>query len=184
MLWLFESPIPSLVIGVMLIGTLVVLYTQSGQSLFLKLTALAVALTIGGLVAQTMIVTDRESVNDTLAAIAQSLELGDTAAVVGAIDPQQKAMRSHVEMLLSRAKIRKAQITSSEVTLNPRPQSPTAQVDVFLKVSGSVGGLGSTEDYPLRFVVDFTQEPNGRWLITHYDRVDLLKKTPMGELQH
>lgn len=176
---LFENPVPSLILGVIVAAMLGVIYLQIQKRWALVGAIFAVAATIGAVVVERIVVTPREEVRVVLHELEQALAANDLDAVLVLIDPEAAAMLNSARARLPDVKITRAKITTPiAVEVNEYGRPPTAEA-VFtgrIEVSGNLGGGMIPLDkapYIRRFTIQL-RKPADRWLMYDYAESDPL----------
>ncbi len=169
--WLVEDPTPTLV-GILLVEAVLTLaLVKTGRGILFAAIAGVALLGAGLLALEWIVVTDKESVEDTLTAAAHALEANDPQAVIRFIDPASP-MRSRVAQEMSRVTINKASFSRLDVTFNRRVTPPTAEADFMGFINGrDRRGELPYENFAGRFVVHLRREGDA-WLMTDYEMHD------------
>lgn len=171
MSWLVEDPTPTLVAIVLVEALLVLALVKTGRGILLA-AIVGVALLGAGLLAlEWLVVTDKESVEETLAAAAHALEANDPEAVIRFID-QASPMRSRVKQEMSQVTISKASFSRLDVKFNRLVSPPTAEADFMGYINGrDRRGELPYENFAGRFIVRLRREGEG-WVMTDYELHD------------
>jgi hypothetical protein len=171
MSWLFEDPTPTLVAIVLIEAVLAIALVKTGRGILLAVIAGVGLLGAGLLVLEWVVVTDKETVADTLTAAAKALEANDVPAVQQFIDPASP-MRNRVASEMAQATINKATFSRLDVRFNRHTSPPTAEADFM----GYINGRDRRGEFPYgsfvgRFVVRLRREGD-RWVMTDYEMHD------------
>ena len=168
MSWLLEDPTPTLVAVVLIVAVLTIALIKTGRGSFLL--AIAGVALLGGalLVLEWLVVTDRETVEETLSAAAKALEANDAQALSAYI-AAESPMRREVAQEMSRVTINKASWSRLEVKFNRYTNPPSAVAD-FMGYINAKDRRGEMpyENFAGRFVVQLRKE-NDRWVMTGYE---------------
>src|SRR5690606_896213 len=98
--WLWEEPWTIGLLGFGAAALLAAVYRVVRARWLFTGAAVVLVATIGLLILERAVVTDREQVAQTLHQIAENLKRNDVSAVLAAIDPQALALRQRVERIL------------------------------------------------------------------------------------
>lgn len=171
MSWFVEDPTPTLVAIVLIEAVLAIALVKTGRGILLAVIAGVGLLGAGLLIVERLVVTDKETVEDTLTAAAQALEANDPQAVQQFIDPASP-MRNRVASEMSRVTINKATFSRLDVKFNRHTSPPTAEADFmgFINAHDRRGEL-PYESFAGRFTVRLRREGD-RWLMTDYEMHD------------
>jgi hypothetical protein len=168
MTWLTENPWPFLLIGLVVEIVLVLILLSTGRGALLSAIAGVAVLNIVLLVAERVIVTDRERIAASLDELAAALANNDVPAVLEFIAPAATAIRRRAEHELPLVKFNDVKVVSDvETTINETADPPSA-VSTFngrFSLKYIKGGTSPYEMIVRRFRVTF-QKLDGRWLIT------------------
>lgn len=168
MTWLFEDPLPIVVMGAVLVIGLGVGFVKTGRRT-LAIAAAATVLLVAALIAlERMVVTDREQVESTLFEIASSIERNEIDAALEHIAPDAPGVH-HASSELRRVEFREVDIKPNlEIEVFPERTPPTAEARFNVMVILSVPALRLTnERYPRYVEVTFRKEGD-RWLVEDY----------------
>jgi hypothetical protein len=128
MTWLVEDPAPILVAVVLIEAVLAIALVKTGRGVLLWAIAGVALLGTCLLALEWFVVTDKETVEDTLTKAARALEANDPLAVSACIDPQS-LMRQEVAQEMTRLTISKASWNRLDVKFNRYTNPPTAVAD-------------------------------------------------------
>lgn len=169
--YLFENPIPLLMVGIVLLTFSGVLYfTTRSIGSFLACVIIAV-LTISALVMEQIVYTPREQVEVALAGITNAAEENDMQQVLSYLSPTATRTRSMVEKLMPIIDVQQANIISDiDITLDneKNPTHATARFDGFFHGKHKSGMPGGGK-FPVEVELVLDEH---RWLIEdfHSDR--------------
>lgn len=169
--WLVEDPTPTLVALVLIEALLVIALVKTGRGALLAAIAGVALLGVGLLALEWLVVTDKETVEDTLAGAAHALETNDPAALIRYIDPASP-MGKAVAQEMSRVTISKATVSRLDVKFNRHTSPPTAEADFmgYINARDRRGEL-PYENFAGRFTVRLRREGDA-WLMTDYEMHD------------
>ncbi|MEX1042462.1 MAG: hypothetical protein WDZ51_17655 [Pirellulaceae bacterium] len=174
MTWLFDQPLPILIVGVLggaiLAGTL----AQTGNRLFLKL--LLAWITLFGLllVVEYGVITDREQVQATVYEIAAALEANDTARVQRSISDDAADLQREVEQKLNYVHVEAVKIKRNmEVNFVEQvtPRVAVAKMNVVF-IGNLKSGITSEGRFPTYLILTFQQEADQAWRLADYQFFD------------
>lgn len=166
--YLFENPIPMLMVGaVLLVFFGVWYYTSRSIAPFVGMVLVAV-LTLSGLVLEQIVYTHRELIDAALYGVTDAAEANDLDAVLSHLAPTATEARALAEKVMPRLTITQANITSDiEITLDDEkdPTRATARFRGFFHARDQSGVTGA-EVFPVR--VELIRQDN-RWLIERFE---------------
>ncbi len=126
MTWIVESPWPALTVGIVLVVALAIVLVRTGRAAALVAMGCVLALTIGFVILERAVVTEVESVEDALEAVAAALESNDPPTVLALLSPASPRRRE-VESVMSRLRIREANVGGDlEIRTNALTSPPSA----------------------------------------------------------
>jgi hypothetical protein len=175
MMWLMESPLAILGVGVAVLAVLFVALQQTGKKGILLAMLITTLLFAGLLVLERSVVTDRESVEATLQEIAGALETNDIDLVVSHISESAPEITSDAKRYLRMGTIQEVKIKKiHSVELRMENPPPVASVDfnVLIVAEDRSGALG-TRRVPKRLKVVFCQE-GGAWRVSKYKMEEVI----------
>ncbi len=184
---LYESPIPVLLVGLVVGSSLGVLYLNSRHRGLLIGMGVVLTLVVAGIVLERSVKTDREQIAETLDQLTSALQadgLEENTAnevieavlrvVTNAESVSAERTRGLVSTNLSLVKITRATYSNLRVEVNKLSLPPSAKVRFNAKISGEGRGLLSQVvqryPYPLEFDIKMVYEEDDRydgprWLI-------------------
>ena len=173
---LFESPWPAIWLGVLAEALLGVAFFNTRRAALLW--AMGGALVVTGLLLLTewAVVTDVESVEYTLEAVAAALEINDVEQVLAHVAPDAGRLRAAIGTYVPRIKISDAKVGRDlKVTVNHLTQPPTARAVFTGRITGESRNPSSGYPYDnflQRFAIKLRQEGD-RWLLADYELIDM-----------
>ncbi len=172
MTWFIESPWPSLALGISLEIILAIVLVRTGRSWIVAAMVVALAATAALLAVERYVVTEREEVEDALAAVADALESNDVPAVLAAFSPDCPRL-GEVKSALSRFTVREARVGGDlEVRIN-RLTSPPSAATYF---TGRIDGKDARGEFPYEHMIRkfkvTLHKRGGKWLIADYSDAD------------
>jgi hypothetical protein len=170
--WIVESPWPVITLGVVVQVALAIALVRTGRGVYLVVMGAAAAITGAALLAERLIVTEREQVEDALESAAVALEANDPPAFMGLVSPRSPR-RAEIEYLLSRVHIRDANVGGDlEIRTNQLTSPPSATA----YFTGRVEASDVRQSFPYEHMVQkfkvTLQRHNDRWLIHDYAMAD------------
>ncbi|NLF68100.1 MAG: hypothetical protein GX575_03485 [Candidatus Anammoximicrobium sp.] len=174
MTWLTENPLPVLLIGSLTAIILAGGWLQTGSRWLLAAIFAAIALTIGAVLAERLIVTDREQVTQTLFDIAALVERNQVNEALEYAYPGTPAVRSQAAAELPLYRFSEVNIKSNlEVRVSPERHPPTAVAEFNVVVVLSTrDGLLAHRRIPRYLEVTFLQDDDGQWRVGAYEHFD------------
>lgn len=171
MIWLTENPFPILLIGALTTAILASGWLRTGSKWLLAGVLAALAVTVGLVLAERWIVTDREQVAQTLYEIAAAVERNDVEGALQYAYSGTPEVRDHANTELRLYQFSEVNIKRNleiEVFPNSDPPLATAEFNVVV-VLGTRNGLLADRRIPRYVEVTFYREADGRWAVGGYD---------------
>jgi hypothetical protein len=169
--WLFEQPLIIVACGVALVLGLGAAWSASGRNELLYAAVAALVLMIAGLVAERLVITDREAIRASVLQMARDAQNNDRQAMMQHIYSGAPELRKRVDAELAKYRFTECRITKIhliDVDAQAEPRSAIVQFNVI----GS-GGLrdGSMElDHVAQWVqLHLLREKEGRWTVAEYE---------------
>ena len=147
------------------------LWSQAGQRAFLVTMAAALVVGVGCLLADWLVVTDREQIERLFPKLARAAETGDTEAIFAALDPSLSPLRSEAERALREFRPEEVRITRLDVTLNGPSEARLARAEMLIHTRGDARGAGGVSG-PLSALIDLTvdlRKEGDQFLITDFE---------------
>ncbi len=165
MTWLLESPWPALTLGVVCELVLVIVLVRSGRVVVIVAMAVVLAITLGMLALERMVVTQTEEIENALHAAESALETNDPPAVL-ALFTQTSPRRNQVESALKRFHVRNAHVGRDlEIATNALTNPPSARAFFTGRIEGAdARGEVPYEQMIQKFTVTLHREGD-QWLI-------------------
>jgi len=176
---LLESPILLGLIGLVIVGSAVFIWTQTSEKVAIYVAAVSIVVTILLVLISTQIVTDRERIQTILDEVAGALPANDQETILGYIHPSATELLARVKTELPRYEFRRAKVTSiKSITVNTTttPQTAIAEFNVVVQV-----GIGNESIRVPRFIKVYFMQRDGNWLVRDYEQfsfADGLRRTP------
>jgi hypothetical protein len=176
--WLFEDPWIVVGLGVLAEVLLGVAFWRTGRGAVLVGMGVVLVLTGLGLLAERLIVTDREAAEATLHAAADAVLSGDPQRVLRFVAPEADEVQDGVRRYMGLADFTKITIRSPETRILESDGRVarirfTAHVKVRLKGGGDV----PRDEYPV-FLELRLRKTGGEWLVTNYENLGWGSREP------
>ena len=171
MMWLFEDPLPIVFLGILVEALLFGVLVHTGRRSVLVAMAAVLVLLFGLLVAEHFIVTDAESVQQTLEAIAKDLKTNDVDLILSYVSPSAGNVLARAKSRLDQVIVQHAEIKGRpEITVNTNNQVKTAHAELrgFFVVKLRRGIVQENVQSIRRFTVQLRKE-NGQWKVFDYE---------------
>lgn len=152
-------------------GVSVLLWSQAGQRGFLVTMAAALFVGVGCVLADWLVVTDREQIEQLFPRLARAAETGDTEAILAALDPSLSPLRSEAERALREFRPEEVRITRLDVTLKGPVEARLARAEMLIYTRGGESGVGGVSR-PLSALIDLTvdlRKAGDQFLITDFE---------------
>lgn len=165
----FDAPWPLVVAALAVAAVCLLLWSQAGQRPFLVAMVVSLVVAAGAIVADRVVVTDRERVEDLFPRLARAAEAGDAATILDAFDPDVAIPRAEAERALREFHPEEVRITRLDVTLHGPPDDRRARAEILAHARGDArftGGAG-----PVAVLVDLSvdlRKAGDRFLITGF----------------
>jgi hypothetical protein len=160
--WLFEESIYVVLIGVPLTLGAAFGWLKNGSTPLLVVAAVFLLMTIGGVILEGYVVTDREHVTTTLEQIAVDVQAGHKPTILAHIHPNSDSISQRFETHLNRYPVTSARITKIHEIIVDRESQPPRCV-VKLNATAHVNELGG----PIAFTVTLRLDGD-RWKVFDY----------------
>jgi hypothetical protein len=179
MTWFTENPLPPVVIGIVIEAALVVGLAKTGKRAFLWGIIGTLALVVGAVLMERLIVTPREAVTATLEQMRAELEANDRAELLTHIDASNIALRNKVQNDLALVTVTAAKINEMKVDVDESGKFAKADLKSVVHFEGSTATLGA-KFVAVRINVDLRKrDTDGKWLVK--DATYTIAKSP-GDL--
>ncbi len=126
-----ENPIPIVVAGIVLEAILAVVLVRTGRGVILWAMVGVLAVALGGITLEQMVVTEKERVEQTLEAVVAAVKANDREAVIRQIDPNDANTINLIDSTMRRVEFTDAKITGLDITINRLTSPPTAHAHVI-----------------------------------------------------
>ena len=140
-------------------------WLQTRHRVWLWGAIVAVAAGAGAVVADRLVVTDREFLEGWLPELATAFERRDLETIMAAVDPELHSLRDEARRLLEQVAPSEVTITALDVELTGGTERPSATADMIVRVTGNMMGPGSSGTAVVKAVTSLEKRGN-RWLVT------------------
>ena len=169
---LLESSWPWLIAGLLLEGVLAVVFFNTGQAKILLAMLVVAIMTLGGMLVERWIVTDREQVANTLDEARRALEANDLDHLLSLMGPEAASLRERVQHVLPRYTITAARVAGLSIDVTTATQPKMARAEFTGRVTGrDQSGQVPYDTYVGRFTIRFRQEGD-RWIMVGYQETE------------
>ena len=169
---LLENPVPAMIVGGLTAAILGGGWLQTGRKWLLYLMVVVILLTVGAVVVERTVVTDREQITTTLHKIAALVERNQIGAAVEYAYSGSPDVRSEAQAELSKYEFSEVDIKSNleiQVYAEERPPRAVAEFNVTAQISTRGGPIQISDRRIPRYVeVTFYQEEDGAWRVGEY----------------
>jgi hypothetical protein len=168
--WLFENPLPAIIVGGLTAAMLGGGWLQTGRKWLLYAMLAAITLTFGAVIIERLVVTDREQITTTLHEIAAAVERNEIDTALTYAYSGSPEVRSHAAAELARYEFSQVDIKRNlEIEVYPGANPPRAVAEFNVTVQLSVRNTLYTNQRIPRWVqVTFYQEDDGAWRVGAY----------------
>ncbi len=174
MTWLMESPLTIVVVSVLVDLALIAALIRSGRGMILGLLGLSVLVSAGLLVAERMVVTDREAIRAAIDRIGDALVTNDLNKVLALLDPNATTLRERARGVLPQFNFKEASVGGDvKVVIQPAANPPTATAEFIgrFRLTAKHGGtLGY--DQAVDRIHFGLKKIDGQWLISEAESMD------------
>ncbi|MSR27618.1 MAG: hypothetical protein EXS06_11485 [Planctomycetaceae bacterium] len=146
-------------------------WSQAAQRAFLVAMTAALVGGVGCLLADWLVVTDREQIEILFPRLARAAETGDTEAILAALDPSLSPLRSEAERALREFRPEEVRITRLDVTLRGPAAARLARAEMLIHTRGDARGAGGASG-PVSALIDLKvdlRKQEGQFLITDFE---------------
>ncbi|HPM83134.1 MAG TPA: hypothetical protein PLF81_20665 [Candidatus Anammoximicrobium sp.] len=171
---ILENPLPALLIGSLTTVILAGGWLRTGSKWLLAAIVAAILLTIGAVLVERFVVTDREQVTQTLFDIADLVERNQVNEALEYAYPKTPAVRSQAAAELPLYRFSEVNIKRNlEVKVFPERNPPMATADFNVVVVLSTReGLITNRRIPRYVEVTFYKDDDGQWRVGAYSHDD------------
>lgn len=172
---LFESPTTALIVGGLTTALLITGFLQTGWKSLLVGTLLTIAATIGMVVLERMVVTERERVEQVIYDVAACVERNDVEAAISHVHSGASRIRDHAKREFSSWKFSRVVVKSNlEVKLTPteNPQTAVASFNVVVVLSDASESI--KDQHVARMVQVTLRKEQDEWRVWSYTHMNPL----------
>jgi hypothetical protein len=165
---LIESPWPAILFGIIGEAILAVMLLRTGRGVLLWAMAGVLALSLGGVAVERLVVTDRKLVAAVIYDTAAALEANDLKRVLAHVAPEDAYTHEQAALVLGQYEIVELKVRYLEITINRLTSPPTAKAAFNVIATGKDrrGEIGRFT-WPGKLVVELRRDPDpAGWVIT------------------
>ena len=174
---LLESPVAAVVVGSLVTIVLIIALLRTGRRSMLIAALLAIAATVGLVVLERSVVTEREQVEQTIYAIAAAVERNDVPEALSYVHSSSKTIREQAEREFGSWQFSRVVVKNNlEVELQggePATEA-TATFNVVVILSSRDGGL--VDQHVARVVKVTLLKEGGDWRVSDYTHMNIMGK--------
>ena len=173
---LYETFVPTLILGSVLLLFLIAFWVIARQNWALYALIVPILIIAGGYVLDEMVETNREAVWRTINAVQDALVAGDVEEIEKYLTSDAKATFNRVKWAFDRFDIRRVGIYEMQMEFTDFTSPPTATISFqgVLKYSAKKAEDNFGETYLANFTVELEKDGD-TWLITHHVETDGFK---------
>ncbi|MBN2291298.1 MAG: hypothetical protein JXM70_02670 [Pirellulales bacterium] len=164
-----ENPYPVLVVGVLALAFLFAMFYNLQKKVLLIPIVVVLVLTIGGVLIEQVVVTEREEVEATIDQIAAALRANDAPAVLSHLSSSAYESRRRAEWALERIQVNDAKVSGLEITINSLTSPPSAKATF----TGVIKFDDRKQEFPYQsYMSKFTitlRKEGDRWMVTGHE---------------
>jgi hypothetical protein len=170
MSWFTDNPMPVFVICGITLLVLLGLLLKTGRGVILLAMAGVMLCIVTAIVIDSLVVTDRELVEQTLYDAATAAETNNLDLMAKFISPSVPHLNGQIRSWISQAVLESVNLNSIDIEVNESKKPPTAVANFWFVARGHLK-RGDTvyNNFPGRLTVNFQKEGT-RWLVTDYQR--------------
>lgn len=128
---LFENPLWIIFFGVVIEAVLGLILLRTGRGVLLWIMTGVLVVTLGGLLVERLVVTERERVEMTLDGITAALEANDLNRVLSFVAPEASYTQQQARSALGLIEVQSAHIYNLDININQLTSPPTARASFF-----------------------------------------------------
>jgi hypothetical protein len=170
-MWLFDSPIYIVLIGIVLGVFVGGAWTATGRKELLYALGSVVAVTVIMLIAERLVTTDGEAIRATLAEIARDVQANDMQRVVGHIAKGSPSLVQKAQNEMPNYKFTECRVTKVfkiDVDASAEPRSALVEFNVYVDGKFGQGGFEATGPAFRRIDLQLVREEDGKWRVENY----------------
>jgi hypothetical protein len=169
---LWEQPVTIGLVGIVALGLLAAVWSQTGNNRWLWGMVVVLIATVALIVTERLVVTDQEALRGTVVQLARDVAKNDRQLLYPYIHSAATALRQKADGELPSYEFSECVITKIyDVRVNDAAKPKEATVEFMVRVSGSFSyhGDGASGTFLRLVKLYFTQEADGRWRIRDYE---------------
>lgn len=161
----FESSLPIAIACAVAAGIAAFIWTKAGTRPWLVLAGLALAAGVAAVVADRLVVTDREELEALLPRLAAAAEREDVDTILAAIDPAARDVREEARRVMSQVKPTEVRITRLKIEVDDGKQPREAKAALIVRVMGTLLEPGGGQSSGLAEVHLGLRKVQSTWLV-------------------
>jgi len=166
---LLENPMPIIFLGIFAEAILGVILVRTGRGAVLLVMIGVLAVVLGGVGLEALVVTDREQVEAALEGAAAAFVANDLDRVLTFIAPDAQGTRNAAREVLGWARFEQIKITNLEITVVRTTSPPTARAKLIALVTARERrGDFALVGHPVNVEIQL-QQAGDRWLVIAHD---------------
>ncbi|MFO0905884.1 MAG: hypothetical protein U0939_22950 [Pirellulales bacterium] len=172
---IYESPLPLLLLGLVLLAGCTVGWLKTGDKRLIFGSLLGLLIAVGGILVERMVVTDREQIERVIYTVAADVQAGRIEEAVSHLNPDAGELRERARTELRLYRVTDIRVKRPiEMTLMPErePTHATAEFNVVV-TGGDATGTIQNQNVPRYLIVHFLKK-DGRWYADEYEHHDPL----------
>lgn len=172
MTWLFEQPLTIVLLSVGLLTGLAITWITTGYKSLLYALIAGAVLAVLLLVAERMVVTDREAIEVTLQQMARDVASNVPARLKRHISASAPQIQAAADAEMPRYKFESLRITKIhriDVQADAEPRTAVVEFNIIARGTfGSGGDVLADATIPRWVELDLIKDPDGEWRVTGY----------------
>jgi hypothetical protein len=172
---IYESPLPLLLLGLVLLAGCTVGWLKTADKRLILGALLGLLIAVGGIIIERMVVTDREQIERVIYAVAADVQAGRIEEAVSHINPDSAELRDRARTELRLYRVSDIRVKRPiEMTVRPEREPTHATAEFNVVVTGGDGcGTIQNQNVPRFLIVHFVKK-DGRWYADDYEHHDPL----------
>ena len=170
--YFLESPVPTVLLGIAFLTVAVLFYLQTRSRIAFASVVLVALLTILGVVAERMIVTEKEEVEEVIYGLAAAGEANDINGVLAYLSPKATHIRRLVQQYMPDSKVEKVRFLGAvtiSVDLKQEPQTANVTGTVFVSGKWTKDKMYAPQKAKAKI---FLVKQGKKWMITKFTGID------------
>lgn len=174
--WIYEQPLVIVVAGVLVLTALGIAWSSTGRKELAIAAGLVLLLVIAGLIVERIVVTDNESLRQTLTEIAHDVAANNRRALYQHIADTASALKRRAQNEVPNYQFQTCRVTKiHKVIVDSKSVPKSADVEFNVVFSGNFrqGGTEVNVSHGARWIkLHFIQDKAGQWKVEDYDHDD------------